>query len=96
MMRYLFGFLVQLKCDMCGDESNEDATLPSVAFCSFLFAICTWPLNDILSTHTRIIQWYTKGNRGPAYWMSLYVANHSIHHPICSTGSWLDTRCETQ
>jgi hypothetical protein len=33
-------------------------------FCSFSFAVCTWPLTDILSTHTRI-QWYTRVTLDP-------------------------------
>ncbi len=38
---------------------NGDAAFSDHRSCSFSFAVCTWPLTDILSTHTRI-QWYTR------------------------------------
>ena len=51
-----FVFLVQSRRD-CVARNGDGAFVRRC--CSLSFAVCTWPLTDILSTHTRI-QWYTR------------------------------------
>jgi hypothetical protein len=43
---------------------NGDAAFSDHRFCSFSFAVRTWPLTDILSTHKRT-QWYTRVTLDP-------------------------------
>jgi hypothetical protein len=56
-----FGFLVQSRVNMCGEALRNGAVAFKFSvrrFCSFSFSFAvSWPLTDILSTHTRI-QWY--------------------------------------